>query len=152
LVFTTLHTNDAISAVTRIIDIGIEPFLVSNAIVAIQAQRLVRNICPYCKTDYAVPDNILIDLQPHIGNMELNFQRGAGCKKCNNSGYLGRTLLSEVLEISDAISRAIIKGADKQEISDIALSEGFEPIYTDGMKKAAEGITTIEEVLRVSKL
>jgi type II secretory ATPase GspE/PulE/Tfp pilus assembly ATPase PilB-like protein len=152
LVFTTLHTNDALSAITRIIDMGIEPFLIANAIVAIQAQRLVRNVCQYCKVDYNIPDNLLIELQPYIGKMELNFQKGTGCKKCSGSGYLGRTILSEVLEFNEELSTGIIKGLNKQELLEIALKNGFETIYADGIQKAAQGVTTIEEVMRVAKL
>jgi len=153
LVFTTLHTNDAISAIVRIIDMGIEPFLVASSIIAIQAQRLARKVCPYCKADITVPDEVLRDLLPHLENKEsYHFVKGRGCKKCNMTGYSGRTIISEVFELNDAIASAISRAASRQEILEMAIKNGFEPMFTDGIQKAAAGVTTIEEVMRVAKL
>ena len=153
LVFTTLHTNDAISAVTRIVDMGIEPFLVSSSIVAIQAQRLVRKVCPYCQHPVVLPDEMMATITPHLApGQEATFVRGKGCKKCNMSGYVGRTIISEVLEFNDALATAVIKGAPKEEMLEIARAEGFEPMFTDGIQKAAQGVTTVEEIMRVAKL
>ncbi len=153
LVFTTLHTNDAAGAVTRIVDMGIEPFLVSSSIIAIQAQRLVRKVCPYCKQPITLPDEILKEITPHLAPGQApEFHRGKGCKKCNMSGYIGRTIISEVLEFNDALATAVVKGASKQEITAIAIENGFEPMFTDGIQKAAQGITTVEEIMRVAKL
>lgn len=153
LVFTTLHTNDSVSAIIRIIDMGIEPFLVASSIIAIQAQRLVRKVCPYCKADITVPDEVMKELLPHLENREkYQFVKGKGCKKCNMSGYSGRTIISEVLEFDETIASAVSRGAAKHEISELAAKKGFEPMFTDGIQKAAAGITTIEEVMRVAKL
>lgn len=153
LVFTTLHTNDAVSAVTRIVDMGIEPFLVASSIIAIQAQRLVRKVCPYCRSECTLPDELRNEISPYLhGDLPDTFTRGKGCKKCNMTGYIGRTVISEVLEVDDAIAAAIARGADKQEILEIGMENGFEPMFADGVRKAAEGITTVEEVLRVAKL
>lgn len=155
LVFTTLHTNDAVSAIIRIVDMGIEPFLVASSIIAIQAQRLARKICPYCKIEAAIPQEVLEGLMPHLKGREkahFKFSKGKGCKKCNMSGYLGRTIISEVFEFNDEIASAVSRGASKQEILGLAIKNGFEPMYTDGIQKASEGITTLEEVIRVAKL
>lgn len=152
LVFTTLHTNDAVSAVTRIIDMGIEPFLVANSIVAIQAQRLVRKVCPYCKKEVILPPEVLESIRPYLKNDSPTFFRGGGCKKCNMSGYSGRTIISEVFEFNDTIATAVTKRVSKEELLAIAVASGFEPMFADGVQKAAEGVTTIEEVMRVAKL
>ena len=103
LVFSTLHTNDAISAVTRIVDMGIEPFLVANAMVALQAQRLVRRVCPHCMTPVTLPEETLEAVMPYLPS-DYQFVKGAGCKRCGMTGYQGRTIISEVLEISDTIN------------------------------------------------
>ena len=151
LVFTTLHTNDAISAVTRIVDMGIEPFLVSSSTVAIQAQRLIRTVCPYCKEKYEPNQTLLEQIKGYIDDdQQANFVKGSGCKKCNLTGYIGRTIISEVLLFNDKLSSAITSGAQKKELLDIAVQTGFETMFADGIKKAAQGLTTIEEVMRVT--
>jgi general secretion pathway protein E len=153
LVFTTLHTNDSVSAITRIVDMGIEPFLVASSIVAIQAQRLVRKVCPYCQTPVTLPEEVMAQILPHIKGIESpTFVKGRGCKKCNMSGYSGRTIISEVFEFNEAVANAVTKEATKQELLEIAMAHGFEPMFTDGMQKAAQGITTAEEIIRVAKL
>jgi len=153
LVFTTLHTNDAISAVTRIVDMGIEPFLVANAMVAVQAQRLLRRVCPYCKTEAFLPEAMINQIFPLLPQgVKPNFVKGLGCKKCNKTGYLGRTIISEVFEVNDSVASMITNGATKQEILQAAEESGFESMFIDGVRKAAEGVTTIEEVMRVAKL
>jgi sulfate adenylyltransferase len=151
LVFTTLHTNDAISAVTRIIDMGIEPFLVASSTVAIQAQRLIRTVCPYCKEKYEPHASVLEQIKDYTKNIkDINFVKGVGCKKCNLTGYIGRTIISEVLLFNDELASAVTSGAQKKELLDIALKTGFETMFADGIKKAAQGLTTIEEVMRVT--
>ena len=153
LVFTTLHTNDAVSAVTRIVDMGIEPFLVASSIIAIQAQRLVRKVCPYCQSECHLPEAVFNTIRPYLKTeLPRTFTKGRGCKKCNMTGYIGRTIISEVFEFNDAVAMAVAKGANKQELLQIAMENGFEPMFTDGMQKAAQGITTVEEVMRVAKL
>jgi len=152
LVLSTLHTNDAISAVTRIIDMGIESYLVSGALVAIQAQRLVRKICPYCKTTETLSPHILEEIRPYIGTENPIFYRGEGCKECNNTGYSGREMISEVLPISDTLSRMIAANASKEKLTEQAMKEGFITMFEDGVKKALAGETTIEEIFRVARL
>jgi len=152
LVLSTLHTNDAISAVTRIIDMGIESYLVSGSLIAIQAQRLVRKICPYCKTTEVLTPNVMEEIQPYITVANPVFYRGEGCKECNNTGYLGREMISEVLPISDTLSRMIAANASKEKLTEQAMKEGFITMFEDGIKKALAGETTVEEIFRVARL
>jgi len=153
LVLSTLHTNDAISAVTRIIDMGIESYLVSGALVAIQAQRLVRKICPHCKKEEVLPSHMFEEIRPYLPKDKRPvFYRGEGCKECNNSGYMGREMISEVLPISDTLSRMIASDASKEELTNQALEEGFVTMFEDGIEKALAGQTTVEEIFRVARL
>ena len=151
LVLSTLHTNDAISAVTRIVDMGIESYLVSGALVAIQAQRLVRKICPHCKVKTNINAKLLEEIKPFIPE-NPTFYKGEGCKECNHTGYMGREMISEVLTVSDKISRMIAADASKEEITKQAMEEGFITMFEDGIKKALEGKTTVDEVFRVARL
>ncbi len=152
LVLSTLHTNDAISAVTRIIDMGIESYLVSGALIAIQAQRLVRKICPYCKAPETLAPNVMEEIRPYLSVENPTFFRGEGCKECNNTGYLGREMISEVLPISDTLSRMIAANASKEKLTEQANKEGFITMFEDGIKKALAGETTVEEIFRVARL
>jgi len=151
LVLSTLHTNDAISAVTRILDMGIEEYLVSGALVAIQAQRLVRKICPYCKKETVLSEEFLRDVKQYLPE-NPTFYKGEGCKECGHSGYAGREMISEVLTISETFSRMIAANASKEEMTNQALKEGFVTMFEDGVNKALEGKTTIEEIYRVARL
>jgi general secretion pathway protein E len=151
LVLSTLHTNDAISAVTRILDMGIEEYLVSGALVAIQAQRLVRKICPHCKTQTVLPEHLLKDVRQYLPENPI-FYKGKGCKECGHSGYAGREMISEVLTVSETFSRMIAAGASKEEMTKQAVKEGFINMFEDGVHKALEGKTTIEEIYRVARL
>jgi general secretion pathway protein E len=151
LVLSTLHTNDAISAVTRILDMGIESYLVSGALIAIQAQRLVRKVCPHCKVEIELPDHLLKDIQEYIPQ-NPTFYKGTGCKECSHSGYAGREMISEVLVITEKLSRMIASSASKEEITKQAIEDGFMNMFEDGIKKALDGKTTIEEVYRVARL
>ena len=151
LVLSTLHTNDAISAVTRILDMGIEEYLVSGALVAIQAQRLVRKICTHCKKETVLPETLLKDVKQYLPE-NPTFYAGEGCKECGHSGYAGREMISEVLTISETFSRMIASGASKEEMTKQAMKEGFINMFEDGVSKALEGKTTIEEIYRVARL
>ncbi len=150
LVFSTLHTNDAVSAITRIVDMGIEAYLVSGALVAIQAQRLIRKICPHCKIKTQLPEDILKDLSPVLPD-HYQFYKAKGCDKCNNTGYSGREMISEVLVVDDNIQSMIARGASKEDISKYADENGFVSMFKDATVRAANGKTTIEEVYRVAK-
>ena len=151
LVLSTLHTNDAISAITRMVDMGIEPYLVSGSLIAIEAQRLVRKICPYCKEKTAILPTIERDLKDYLPE-NYQFYKGKGCKHCNMTGYLGREMVSEVLTIDDQLSSMIAREESKEKITNYAVENGFINMLQDGINKALEGQTTIEEVLRVTRL
>jgi general secretion pathway protein E len=153
LVLSTLHTNDAIAAVTRILDMGIESYLVSGALVAIQAQRLVRKVCPHCKAKTTLTGKVLEDIKEYLPEGEnFTFYKGAGCKECQHSGYYGREMISEVLPVSEKMSRMIASGASKEEMTKQAKGEGFVNMFEDGVLKALDGKTTIDEILRVARL
>ncbi|HNS89431.1 MAG TPA: type II secretion system ATPase GspE [Deltaproteobacteria bacterium] len=153
LVFSTLHTNDSASAVTRLIDMGIEPFLVTSSVNAIVAQRLTRKICPYCRQQYFPESESLLEVglsQDMLGR-EGYLWRGAGCKECINTGYKGRTGIYEILLMSDAIKTTILKTSDSNIIKKQAIEEGLHTLREDGARKVEDGVTTIEEVLRVTQ-
>ena len=151
LVLSTLHTNDAISAINRIIDMGIEPYLVSGALIAIEAQRLVRKICPYCKIETELEPSIYNEIKPYLPK-NYKFFKGKGCKHCDFSGYSGREMISEVFRVDEEIARMIAKEESKEKIYQKALEKGFKSMLIDGINKAIEGSTTVEEVLRVTRL
>ncbi len=150
LVISTLHTNDAISSIPRMVDMGIEPYLISGSLVAIQAQRLIRKICPHCKTEDQLPDAVIEPYKQYLPE-GTTFYKGAGCRECNGVGYMGREMISEVLPISDELSSMIAQSASKDAMIKQAMEEGFEPMFANGMKKVVSGISTIEEILRVVK-
>ena len=151
LVLSTLHTNDAISSISRILDMGIEEYLVSGALVAIQAQRLVRKICTHCKTTTTLDPVLLKDVQQYLPE-NPTFYKGAGCKECGHTGYSGREMISEVLTISETMARMIAKIASKEELEKQAEKEGFVTMFEDGVNKALSGASTIEEIYRVARL
>jgi general secretion pathway protein E len=153
LVFSTLHTNDAASAVTRLIDMGIEPFLVTSSVIAIIAQRLVRVLCPKCKEPYTPDDESLANLgidRCRIG--QHAFYRRQGCAACMNTGYRGRTAIFEILVLDDPIKRLILKTSDANQIQDEAMRRGMTNLLADGARKVLMGVTTIEEVFRVTRI
>ncbi|MCF6244723.1 MAG: GspE/PulE family protein [Sulfurovum sp.] len=151
LVLSTLHTNDAISSISRILDMGIEEYLVSGALVAIQAQRLVRKICTNCKTETILDSVLLKDIEQYLPENPI-FYKGSGCKECGHTGYSGREMISEVLTISEELARMIAKIASKEDLTNQALKEGFVTMFEDGVNKALDGKSTIEEIYRVARL
>lgn len=151
LVLSTLHTNDAASGITRLIDMGIEPFLISSSVNAFLAQRLVRVICPHCKETYKPTPKILAELNLKPSQLKGGkLTRGKGCEKCLNTGYLGRTGIYELLPVTNEIRRLIMEQADAGIIKEMAVKHGMITLFQDGLKKAIDGETTIEEILRVS--
>jgi general secretion pathway protein E len=150
MVISTLHTNDSISAIPRMVDMGIEHYLISGALVAIQAQRLVRKICSKCKVVEKIPASILEELGDLVPENAI-FYKGKGCKECNETGYMGREMICEVLNVTEALSSLIAKGASKDVMLEQAIKDGFIGIFQNGVQKALDGITSIEEVLRVAK-
>ncbi len=145
LVLSTLHTNDAPSAVARLVDMGVEPFLVSSSLAGVLAQRLVRVICPACKEPYAPAEEEAKYVTAPV------LYRGRGCDKCNNKGYIGRTGIFELLEVDNSIRQMITGKTDSQSIKNVAVSGGMRTLRMDGFEKAVKGITSIEEVLRVTQ-
>ena len=150
LVLSTLHTNDAPGTISRLLNMGIEPFLVATSVQLICAQRLVRRICKNCKQE--------VELPPHAVLAELGFEpqeidtlrvfRGAGCKICNGTGYKGRVGLYEVMEITSEIKEAIIRNATSVELRRVAVENGMITLRRSGLQKVRDEMTTIEEVVR----
>ncbi len=152
LVFSTLHTNDAASAFTRLIDMGIEPFLVASSVEAIMAQRLVRTICPFCKTEQKIEHDYLrkIGFPEHeIGTAK--FWKGVGCEECRQLGYQGRMGIYELLLLNEAIRPLVLNRSAASTIAQRAIQNGMRTLRTDGWNKVRNGVTTVEEVLRVTQ-
>ncbi|HEY2083244.1 MAG TPA: GspE/PulE family protein, partial [Verrucomicrobiae bacterium] len=153
LVFSTLHTNDAPSAFTRLIDMGIEPFLVASSVEAIMAQRLVRTICPHCKVEQKVQRDYLLKIGfPEEEIATTKFMRGAGCEECRQLGYQGRLAIYELLVLTEALRPLILNRSSSTTIAQKAMDQGMRTLRTDGWNKVKGGITTIEEVLRVTQI
>ena len=152
LVFSTLHTNDAPGAVTRMIDMGVPAYLVSGSVIGILAQRLVRVICSKCKQPYQPTERELkaAGITPEQAE-SANFMKGKGCNHCGNGGYRGRLGIFELMTMSSKIRELAFQGASTQEIRKAAIKGGMTTLYDDGIRKVLEGITTIEEVFRVAK-
>jgi len=147
LVFSTLHTNDSFSAPTRLIDMGIEPYLIASSLIGVTAQRLVRKICADCKEEYK-PSEFLLK-QVGIENYDGVFYRGKGCIACNNSGYKGRIAVQEILKIDDSIREMVLNRNPSTNIKEHAIKNGSISLLQDAIDKAKKGITTIDEVIRV---
>jgi len=150
LVFSTLHTNDAPSAITRMLQMGLESFLISDSLIGIVAQRLVRKVCEHCKEEYKPPIEIIKRIKNYLPK-EYIFYKGEGCHHCGMNGYSGRIMICEILEVDDVISQLISNEENKYKIEKIAIQNGFEPMIVDGLNKALRGLTTPEEVLRVAR-
>ena len=149
LVFSTLHTNDAVGALTRLLDMGLEPFLTGSSLEGVLAQRLVRKICSHCKEPHTPEEEVL----QRVGHRSANggrFFRGTGCRHCRQTGYAGRLGIFELLRVTKPVRQAVTKRATAAEILAIA-PDDHEPMREDGFRKAASGLTTIEEVLRVTQ-
>ena len=152
LVFSTLHTNDAASAVTRLIDMGIEPFLVTSSVIAIIAQRLVRVLCPHCKEIYVPDKESLANLGLDKSVLKNNtFYRKKSCNLCMQTGFRGRTAIFEIMIVDDEIKRLVLKTFDANQINELAIKQGMITLQKDGIDKVLKGITTTEEVLRVTR-
>lgn len=159
LVLSTLHTNDAATALPRLIDMKVEPFLVASTVNVIIAQRLVRKICDICRTSYDVPRAEFIKNVPeniitkHFhADTTIKIYKGRGCKMCHGTGYQGRLGIFEVLEVSNTIRSLIIEKSDSDMIENAAIKEGMSTMLDDGLEKVARGLTTVEEVMRVTKV
>jgi type IV pilus assembly protein PilB len=154
-VFSTLHTNTAAGALPRLLDMGIEPFLLASAINAVEGQRILRKICNFCKYPVDPPAEVVANftqvLGPYIPKAPFKLYRGKGCKECGNLGYLGRVGIYEVMPMSDKLTKLVLDRASVNEIEKQAVAEGMITMKQDGYMKVIEGVTTLEEVLRVAQ-
>jgi type II secretory ATPase GspE/PulE/Tfp pilus assembly ATPase PilB-like protein len=151
LVLSTIHTNDAVSTVPRLLDLGVEPYLVSSVLRAVIAQRLIRRICSHCKVEYSVEVN---DIARYgLGEWALEhkkLKRGTGCDYCEDLGYYGRIGIFEILEVSDGLGQLISQMSPSNQLLAQAKTDGMVTMREDGLKKVAQGITTLDEVLKVT--
>jgi len=154
LVFSTLHTNNAASAITRLQEMGVESYLLSSCLLAVMAQRLVRKICPHCRAAYDLPPGFFEEVVQVLGvdstQAPSEVWRGKGCASCANTGFYGRTGIYELIQMNDEIRRLIVKGADSSLILSQAKSAGMRTLRQDGLQKVIAGQTTFEEVMRVT--
>jgi type IV pilus assembly protein PilB len=152
LVFSTLHTNDAPSAITRLVDMGVPAYLVASSVVAIMAQRLVRVVCQKCKQPFTPSEASLqsAGITPEMLT-RANFSRGKGCGHCQGSGYRGRLGIYELMLMSSKVRELTFQEAPTEQVRRAAQSEGMRTLYWDGIDKALKGVTTLEEVFRAAK-
>jgi type IV pilus assembly protein PilB len=151
LVLSTLHTNDAPSSITRLVNMGVEPFLVVASLNTIVAQRLLRTICPKCKTEFPVPEKKLVELGFHPDQAkQIKIYRGQGCQTCGQTGYKGRVAIYEVMDFSPTIKEMVLKGETVMEIKRQAVKEGMKTLRMSALSKAAEGKTTLEEAISLT--
>jgi len=151
LVFSTLHTNDAVSSITRLLELGVQPFLVSSTLLGAMAQRLVRTICPHCIEDIEIPASHLRGFGFDIENQEsVALKKGKGCRICRNTGFLGRCGIFEIFSMSDSIKKVVSQGASASEINKLARKEGMTTLKEDAWQKVLNGVTTYEEAIRVT--
>lgn len=151
MVFSTLHTNDAAGALTRLVEMGIEPFLAASSVVGIVAQRLVRRICPHCRASYEPPPELLAELAQEGLPQDAVFYRGQGCEHCLQIGYWGRIGIYELLPINDRVRELLLQNKDAASIRSAAMAQGMQPLRRAGLDKALAGQTSLEEVLRVTQ-
>jgi len=148
LVLTSIHANDAVSALIRLIDMGVEPFLVTSAVIGSLSQRLVRRVCPYCGQMTEVPPPEAAAYEAEMGEVKEKFLVGRGCNFCSRSGFLGRVGVFELLTVSDEIRKMVVRSAGASELKEEAIREGIVPMRSDGMQKVKDGTTTPGEILR----
>jgi general secretion pathway protein E/type IV pilus assembly protein PilB len=149
LVYSTLHTNDAVTSTTRLLDMGVEPFLVCSAVSGVLAQRLIRRICKHCKEEYQ-PDPVHVPPDFPLPKGQAVF-RGTGCRECRNTGYRGRFGIFELLIIDDQLKEMIVRRKSATEMLGVARGKGLKLMREDGWSKVLKGSTTIEEIVRVTK-
>jgi len=152
LVFSTVHANDAPTTVTRLVDMGVESFLVGSSLLMVVAQRLIRKLCPKCKEEAKIPKDILLQLgiiKDSSEEVKIYKAKEGGCEHCNFTGYKGRTAVHEILEVDEELKTIIIRGANHDEIRELARKKGMRTLYENGLVKVKKGITSLEEVNRV---
>jgi general secretion pathway protein E len=151
LVFSTLHTNDAVGGITRLLDMDVEPFLLASVVKSFIAQRLVRTICPDCVEMVDYPRDYLAEIGFPVKELGTWFRRGAGCDQCRQTGYQGRAAIYEICVITEPLRKLIMRRRDGSELKQCAIAEGMETLRQDGWRRVAQGRTTIEEVVRVTQ-
>jgi general secretion pathway protein E len=151
LVFSTLHTNDAVGGITRLLDMEVEPFLLASVVKSFIAQRLVRTICPDCVEMVDYPTDYLAEISFPVKELGTRFRRGAGCDQCRHTGYQGRAAIYEICVVTEPLRRLIMRRRDGSELKQCAIAEGMETLRQDGWRRVAQGRTTIEEVVRVTQ-
>ena len=151
LVFSTLHTNDAISSIARLKDLGLEPFLIGSTLLGAMAQRLVKTICPDCSEPIQVEADLLYKMGfPVSGSDPVTLRRGVGCRECRNTGYKGRSGIFEIFPLSTRLKEMIAAGETTEDMRQVAIREGMTTLREDAWRKVKMGITTYEEALRVT--
>src|SRR6266702_2940888 len=151
LVFSTLHTNDAVGGITRLLDMDVEPFLLSSVVKSFIAQRLVRTICPECAEKVEYPGEYLGEIGFPLKELGTKFMRGKGCDQCRQTGYQGRAAIYEICVVTEPLRKMIMQKRDGGELKQCAIAEGMETLRQDGWRRVAQGSTTIEEVVRVTQ-
>ena len=151
-VFSTLHTNDAPGAVTRLLDMGVRPFLLTSALTGVVAQRLIRLTCRHCREAYTPAEKELSFYEDLSGSSARNitFTRGAGCAKCYFTGFRGRTAIHEVMPVDGTLRKLILKASGTEELRRYAISRGMQSLLQDGLSRVKEGLTTLQEVMQVA--
>jgi len=151
LVFSTLHTNDAVASIVRLMDLGLQPFLIASTLLGCMAQRLVRKICPHCVETYSMESEDLVKLGFSVnGGETVTLKRGKGCRECRLTGYLGRTGVFEIFPLSPQLKKMIAAKSSSEEMRQVAIREGMTTLREDAWQKVKAGITTVEEALRVT--
>ncbi len=148
LVLSTLHTNDAPSAITRLLDIGIPPYMITSTVVGVVAQRLVRKICTDCKEPYTPNPEMLSLLNVSHQDAPSRFYRGTGCAQCNNTGFKGRTVIEEIMTMGHKVRDLVLSGAGTDSVREAAMANGMTSLAYSGLEKIRSGVTTIEEVVK----
>ena len=151
LVLSTLHTNDAPSTVSRMLNMGIEPFLVASSLNLIAAQRLLRRLCGDCKEPIDVPDQTLLDLGAKVEDLSsYNVHHGIGCRTCNTTGHKGRIAVYEIMTMTDTLGEYVLNGASTLELKNAAIEEGMKTLRMSALTKLAQGMTSMKEVVRAT--
>ena len=153
LVLSTLHTNDAASSITRLQDMGVAGYLVNSVVIGVLAQRLVRKLCTHCRASHEVSGEVLVEtgLEKVTDKQTVKLYKPVGCEKCRHTGFNGRTALIEILQMSDEIRQLVMQRADAHTLNKAIIEQGMQSLYQDGLRKALAGVTSLEEVLRVTQ-
>lgn len=150
LVFSTLHTNDAVSSIVRLIDLGLQPFLVASTLLGCMAQRLVRKICPNCIESYILEGEKLAKVGFPVSEKTIELKRGKGCRECRQTGYKGRIGIFEIFPLSPQLKKMVVSNSSVDDMRKVAIREGMTTLREDAWQKVKAGITTVEEALRVT--